>query len=178
MHYVKTLKHNEKISEILIGLYDNNIARILFENDDIHEIIFNNYKTINLKVLANHIPIDATIKTIFDILSHDELVMHPRLNDNEMKLLSKYIFTYLPDAKINELVKRYDIAINNEHIDYYAHNEYWNIDMFGHLIKHGAKPNINTVLCACEKKFDNSCKDRWLLYLLRMTINENDHKDP
>lgn len=179
LNHVKTLKHHEKINDILIGLTDNNTIRILFENDDMYEIIFNNYKTINLELLENHhIPVDSTIKKIFEITSLSEInkkgnYPSSSFNEDQKLLLSKYIFIYLPNDKINKLIKQYKIAITNDHINNYMLNEYWTIGMFEHLIKCGAKPSVSTVICACEKRMDKERKNRWLFDLLRTTIDEN-----
>lgn len=181
LRYVKTLKHNENICEILNGLYDNNIVRILFEHDDMQEIIFNNYKTINILTLEKHLPVDNTIKLIFDILSIlDDLsqstsnkTTYPKFRKDELYLLSKYIFTYASDDTILKLLKYYKIVINDDLINYYAFNESWSMKMFEYLMKHGAKPNINTLLCAVEKHMKTDAKTRHLFDLLKQNVNDS-----
>jgi hypothetical protein len=112
LQYVKMLKNNDNICKILFGLYDNNTVRILFENDDIHEIIFNNYKTCNIKLLEKCIPVDNTIKLIFDILSqNNDQLKYPNFTEYELRILSKYLFTNSVDTQIYKLVKHYKIML-------------------------------------------------------------------
>jgi len=201
--FVKSLKHNKNICEILNDLYDNNIVRILFENDDIQEIIFNNYKTINISILEKHIPFDATIKTIFNILSlpnpdtkstthpkdtkstthskdnkstihskDNKITTYPQINEEEIQLLAKYMFTYSSDDKILKLLKYYKITINDNLINYYAFNEKWSMKMFDHLVKNGAKPNLNTLLLAVEHNLKTDAKSIHLFDMLKKSVND------
>ena len=175
MFYVKTLKQNKNISDILIGLYDNNIVRIIFENDDIYEIAFNNYRTINITLLEKYFPIDRTIKMIFNILAQPVTELrYPNFSEDELLLLSKYMFTYVPNEKILKLIKYYKITIIDDYIDYYSNNENWSMNMFEYLMKNGANPNINTILCVIKKYMKNGSKSKIVFELLKNTIIKNE----
>lgn len=172
MSCVKTLKQNKNISDILIGLYDNNIVRIIFENDDFYEIFFNNYKTVNIALLEKYFPIDRTIKTIFNILAQPVTeIQYPIFSEDELLLLSKYMFTYAPNDKILKIIKYYKITIINEYIDYYTYNENWSMTMFEYLMQNGANPNINTILYVVKKYMRNGSKSNMVFELLKNTIS-------
>lgn len=148
--YVKTLNNMHDITNLLIELYDNDIHRLIFDDNDMNDIIFNNYRTIDFKKLEQHYVVNRTIKKIFDVLSDPKGVSKkfPNFTDDELIILGKYIFTYETSENIKLIVKRYKIKICDDHINWYSSNDRWSSNFFEWLIRNGANPNINSILRA------------------------------
>lgn len=187
--YVKTLK-NKRIDEILIGLYDNNTIRIEFENEDINEIIFNNYKyndiinsiyyinkdgTNKLEELSEIIPIDPINQKIINIIESNEQnkrnTKFPVLTDEELKLLAKYAFKNSSDNIIKKFINHYNIQILDEHIRYYTDNPKWKEALLIMMLESGAKPDSIAVMNILKPHMRNTIRSKSTFALLTKTFN-------
>lgn len=146
--YIKDLKNYINITEILIELYDNDVNRIIIDDDDLNEIIFNNFITIKIINLERYYPINGTIKKIFTILIEMSANKSEKLTHNEKSLFAKFVFTYAESDKIQELIENYNIPICDEYVTYYLSNGTWNLDIFDWLVKSGARPDYNSLVRA------------------------------
>jgi hypothetical protein len=57
--------------------------------------------------------------------------------------------------------------VSDDHINYYAYNENWTINMFDYLITNGATPNTYTKLCAVEKYMKKGIRSKRLFDSLK-----------
>lgn len=180
IQYVMGLKNDKKIMEILIGLYDNDNVRVIFENDDINKIIFNNYNKINIEELERCYFIDNSIKNVFKILSTPTKMskknntMNIKISDEDVPLLAKYLFTYSSPTYIKKIVKLYQIKICDIHIEYYSSNKSFDIIIFKWLIENGAKPDSKSILQALKPYIKGArCKNLFNIIENSLIDNKN-----
>lgn len=176
--YLRELKNYSNITDVMIGLYDNNINRIIIDAVILNDIIFDNFKTIRIVDLEPFYPIDRTIKKISIILSDPSSKKIPKIYDKEKSLFAKYIFTYADSKDIQQLIKNYNVPIRDEYVIYYLSNETWDLNIFDWLVKSGANPDIKSIMRAYKiyttgkRRYKLNYKEEGYLKLLESRINE------
>lgn len=174
--HVKSLKNHWNIMTILTGLNDNNAVRIIFENEDMNEIILNNYETINIDELEKIIPIEIMNNKIIKLMKQHtadpKCKVFPTLQDVEINLLEKHMFSYGTSNTIKRIVKHYKIQLTDEHMRYYKDNKNWTENIFSMLIRSGITPDVDTVVKALKPHIRHNARSRTLLGILDKAIKK------